>query len=143
VRANDNITNIGDFAFSRSAELVGVDSVESVLKIGESAFEGCSRLADISVTSVTEMAAGAFKRCSSLESITISHQLVKIGKDAFSMCDSLKKIFYIGIPRHFDDIDVADGNHAFLAARVYYYSFDRPTTSGDFWHLVNGVPTIW
>ncbi len=143
VSATDNITAIGDFAFSRCDKLTGVDSVESVLKIGEAAFEGCSSLADISITSTTELGAGAFKRCHSLASITISHQLTKVCADAFSMCDSLRRIYYIGLPKHFDQIEVADGNHAFLSAEVYYYSFDRPTTSGKAWHLVDGVPTPW
>ncbi len=143
VSATDNITSVGDFAFSRCDSLVSVDNLESVLKIGEGAFEGCSKLSSISVTSNTEIGSGAFKRCSSLKSITVSHQLTKIGTDAFSMCDSLERVYYIGLPRHFDEIDVGEGNHAFLSAKVFYYSFDRPTTSGNFWHLVDGVPTLW
>lgn len=143
VNASDNITAIGDFAFARCESLRGVDAVESVLKIGEGAFESCGSLTDISVTSTTEIGSGAFKRCSRLKSVTISHQLTKVGADAFSMCDSLERIYYIGLPKHFDEIDVADGNHAFLSAEVYFYSFDRPTTSGKAWHLVDGVPTPW
>ena len=26
---------------------------------------------------------------------------------------------------------------------VYYYSETEPTTTGNYWHYVNGVPTIW
>lgn len=143
VNVGDNITRIGDFAFARCESLAGVDAVDSVLKIGEGAFENCGSLTDISVTSTTEIGSGAFKRCTRLKSVVISHQLTKVGADAFSMCDSLARIYYIGLPKHFDEIDVADGNHAFLSAEVYFYSFDRPTTSGKAWHLVDGVPTPW
>ena len=30
-----------------------------------------------------------------------------------------------------------------LQKRRYYYSETAPTDSGNYWHYVNGVPTIW
>ena len=32
---------------------------------------------------------------------------------------------------------ILDGN------AVYYYAKSQPATDGDFWHYVDGTPTIW
>ena len=29
------------------------------------------------------------------------------------------------------------------ATTIYYYSETQPTTSGNYWRYVNGVPTAW
>lgn len=35
------------------------------------------------------------------------------------------------------------GNDAITHATVYYYSEARPSYSGNYWHYVSGVPTVW
>ncbi len=34
-------------------------------------------------------------------------------------------------------------NNKLLNATRYYYSATAPTTSGNYWHYVNGKPTPW
>ena len=65
----------------------------SVIKIGFSAFSGCSGLTSITIPSgVTSIGSGAFSGCSSLTSITIPDSVTSIGKEAFSYCSGLTSI---------------------------------------------------
>ena len=38
---------------------------------------------------------------------------------------------------------MAKGNNAFKNAPKYFYRAEKPVEEGNFWHYVDGVPTIW
>ncbi len=90
---DDDVTMIGDEAFSTCDSLTSVTIGDSVTTIGNSAFVGCDRLTSVNIPdSVTEIGEGAFYGCSSLTSVTIGDSVTSIGDDAFCYCDSLTSV---------------------------------------------------
>jgi hypothetical protein len=80
----------------KDIESVVVDA--SVTRIDYNAFYGCKALTSIDIPpNVNEISEGAFEKCSSLRTVALSTygNLHTVGMDAFSKCKSLK---YISIP---------------------------------------------
>ncbi len=90
---SNNITSIGDGAFSSCANLTAVTIGTSVTKIGDSAFAGCSGLGDITIPKrVTSIGNWAFDSCTHLTSVTMPDSLIGIGFRAFYGCTNLVDI---------------------------------------------------
>lgn len=67
----DNITSIGDAAFSKCNELTDITIGNNVEYIGNSAFGWCSGLKNVIIgNGVKSISRGAFYKCDKLESIT-------------------------------------------------------------------------
>ena len=89
----EDVTSIGDSAFSGCSNLASIDIPEGVTSIGEAAFYECTNLASIDIPDVvTSIGASAFYRCTSLTSITIPDSVTNIGEAAFYGCTSLTSI---------------------------------------------------
>ena len=86
---------------------------------------------------------GAFGNCIKLALIVIPNSVASIGDLAFSNCISLKKIYYTGTFKEWNAIHIGSGNEVLSSANIYYYSKSQPTTSGNNWRYVDGVPTAW
>ena len=106
---------------------------------------------------VEEIEDDAFVLCDALKSLVVPNSVKKIGREIVYGCDNLeyiildnieldsdksfvgykKNVFYIG------NIDKYNAIKEFLSAKVYLYSEDAPTETGDYWHYVDGVPSIW
>ncbi len=86
VTFTSNIETISDWMFYNCTSLKTiVDFPESVEKIGEHAFEGCSALTEIIVpNTVTVIGDSAFAGCSALADVTLSTALTDIGANAFN-----------------------------------------------------------
>ncbi len=94
--------------------------------------------------SVTSIGFGEFFRCTSLTSITIPDGVTSIGDNAFYGCKSLTSVYYTGTLEEWKAIKINSyGNSDFTSAPRYYYSETEPTTSGNYWHYIGGVPTPW
>ena len=89
---------------------------------------------------VTEIKAYAFYNCDSITSVTIPDSVTSIGYEAFYNCDSLSTVYYNGTKEEWSGIS---GNSNLTGATRYYYSETEPTTSGNYWRYVEGVPTPW
>ena len=88
----DVVTEIGEEAFY-DFPLTSITIPNSVIKIGDTAFAGCSSLTSISIpNSVTRIGNEAFAFCSSLTSVTIPNSETMIGDGAFFCCSSLTSI---------------------------------------------------
>ena len=89
----NDVTSIGDYAFSDCDSLTSITIPDSVTSIGVGAFSYCYSLTNITIPdSVTSIGDYAFYVCSSLESITIPDSITTIGDSAFDFCKNLKKI---------------------------------------------------
>ena len=68
----------------------------SVITIGESAFDRCNALTSIIIPhSVTSIGEGAFYYCRDLSFVTISSSVTSIGESAFRLCINIKNIYYL------------------------------------------------
>ena len=94
----NDVTSIGEGAFSSCKVLKSVTIPNSVISIGEEAFRGCSGLTLITIpNSVTSIGSNAFSSCSSLTSVTIPNSVTSIGSGAFSGCSGLTKAEFSSI----------------------------------------------
>ena len=90
---SDDVTSIGEFAFSYCTGLTSITIPNSVTSIGWFAFGGCTGLTSITIpNSVTEIGRDAFRDCTGLTSITIGNSVTSIGWNAFKGCTGLTSI---------------------------------------------------
>ena len=96
----DEVTSIGDYAFSGFTGLTSVTIPNSVTSIGQSAFHSCTGLTSVILpNSVITIGREAFYDCSSLTSLTIPNSVTSIGYGAFHGCTGLKEVYsYIEDP---------------------------------------------
>ena len=94
VSLNEDIKNIGDFAFAQSG-IKSIDIPRGAEMIGEYAFANCVQLKKLNI--LAEDAAikeGAFANCISMESAAFFNPLKYIGRRAFMKCVSLRDIVF-------------------------------------------------
>ena len=89
----NSVKRIGNHAFN-GCSLTSITIPNSVTSIGKGAFQSCSKLANITIPdSVTTIGEFAFKNCESLTSVTIPGSVTSIGEGAtFQGCTSLKSV---------------------------------------------------
>lgn len=79
----------------------------------------------------------------SIKSIVIPEKLNSVAQNAFGNCNGLMVVFYKGTEEAWKLIDIAEGNKDLVNATTYFYSETKPTAVGNFWHYVDGEPTVW
>ena len=152
---NSQLTSIGESAFRDCSNLMSIEIPNGVTSIGGSAFYGCSSLTSVIFgenSQLTSIGDYAFWNCSGLTSIEIPSSVTSIGYSAFSGCSSLKTVFYGGASEEdWNSISIYGiSNTALTSATRYYYSANEPPVNedgtaynGNYWHNVDGIPTIW
>jgi hypothetical protein len=89
----NSVTSIGNSAFEGCGYLKNVTIPDSVTNIRYYAFKDCSGLTSVKIPdSVTSILTYAFENCSALESVTIPDNVTTIGQKAFSGCSSLTSV---------------------------------------------------
>ena len=92
---------------------------------------------------VTTIPKRAFHRQSSITSAVVPNTVTTIGYYAFNMCTNLIAIYYKGTEEDWSNISIDADAFYKSPALIYYYAETQPTESGNYWHYVNGIPTIW
>ncbi len=119
-------------------------NVTTATYIGSYAFYNCDNLTSVTIgNSVTSIGNYAFSDCDNLTSVTIGNSVTSIGHQAFRSCDNLTEVYYHGTESEWNQISIGSFNDELTDATRYYYSATQPTTSGNYWHYVDGVPTAW
>ena len=81
---SDQVTRIGNGAFSGCTALEKIELSENLKIIGDAAFRDCHALKEIWISeSVTEMGHIVFENCEELTSIKLSTNIVQMGEDIF------------------------------------------------------------
>ncbi len=172
IPSDGSVTKIGNRAFV-CCRITSLHIPASINEIGEDAFHRCTSFTEITVAegntkysasgncliekdtntlilgsnnsviptdgSVTKIGMSAFEYRRGLTSIVIPDCVTEIGDLAFFGCEGLTSVFYpASRPRI--------GSQAFYGcykAKYYNYSETEPTSEGNWWHYVDGVPTPW
>ncbi len=89
----NNITSIGNYAFSGCKGITSITIPNGVTNIGNYVFANCTALTTITIpNSVTSIGDYAFSNCESLSSITIPNSVTTIGSNAFSNCSNFTSV---------------------------------------------------
>ena len=140
----NGVKSIGNSAFDGCTSLASVVIPDGVASIGNYAFSGCTSLTSITIPDgVTSIGEAAFDSCTSLTSIVVSDSVTTIDKRAFNNCYNLTTVYYGGTSIDWNDISIDDGDGYLIRATRYYYSESEPSSSGNYWHYVDGIPTPW
>ena len=93
-----NLVNDNDSPFSFIESLKDVTIGNSVERISNYAFYGCTGLTEITIpNSVTEIGNKSFYGCTNLTKITISNSVTEIGYQTFAGCSNLKTIYSLNL----------------------------------------------
>lgn len=78
-------------------------------------------------------------------SAVIPNSILYIDSSVFnSGYQTLKSVYYTGNRQEWERIIISTwDNNSLLNAPLYYYSETQPEQSGNSWHYVDGVPSIW
>ena len=119
-----------------SANMKEVYMPDSVVAIGERAFQGCYSLEKLRLSeSLTKIPAGAFQNCKKLTDFIIPENITEIDGQAFDDCDSLTEV---RIPAAVKMLDYAFGNCSGVkeyivdSANENYYSEDGMIFKDDY-----------
>lgn len=94
VLLNDDIKNIGDFAFAQCG-IESIDIPQNTDMIGEYAFANCVQLKKVNILAENmTIKEGVFANCLSMETVTFLNPLKYIGRRAFMKCVSLRDIVF-------------------------------------------------
>ena len=102
----DGVTGFGAYVFADCTALTSVTLGKNVKWIGLTSFQNCTALKHIEFPEgMEEIGAEAFQDCTSLESITVPVSVTKID-GAFCGCTALKKVYYGGTIKQWNEIEV-------------------------------------
>lgn len=140
------VTSLGAYAFYGCKSLTNVQFANNsqLSIIGESAFRECPALTSIIIPDkVTKLDSTMFFKCTSLTYVVLPSGITDIGPEVFHTCSNLDTVYFKGTAEEWNNISVGYSNESLLSAEICFYSQSRPTSSGNFWHYVNGIATKW
>lgn len=98
---------------------------EGVKTVGANAFSGCDSLMRVTLSEgITVIEAGGLSDCYELREVTIPESMEKIGAFAFGWTN-LQDVYYMGSPSGWQQIEIAEGNHALERATIHCAKHDH------------------
>lgn len=91
IKIPSDITEISDGIFSNFKNLTSVILPESLIRISNNLFEGCTALREINLENVVNIGERAFKGCTALKQINLDN-VNAIGEEAFCGCSALSNV---------------------------------------------------
>ena len=144
---NSQLTSISGGAFRQCSSLINIKIPSNVTSIGDEAFLDCGSLTSVIFeenSRLTSIGGSAFFNCRSLTNIEIPSSVTSIGDEAFKDCCNLTTVYYHGASEtEWNEINIDSYNSELISATRYYYSEEKPTTEGNYWHYVNDIPSKW
>ena len=144
---NSQLTSISGSAFRQCSSLINIKIPSNVTSIGDEAFLDCGSLTSVIFeenSRLTSIGGSAFFNCRSLTNIEIPSSVTSIGDEAFKDCCNLTTVYYHGASEtEWNEINIDSYNSELISATRYYYSEEKPTTEGNYWHYVNDIPSKW
>lgn len=124
--SENDVTSIGQAAFSGCSGLTSVTMPSSVTSIGNYAFFSCSSLTSMTIPdSIMSIGDVAFALCGSLTSMTIPDSVTSIGYGSFGGCDGLTSVTII-----------ANGGNAENVKQMVITAIDNSTISDNItWNM--------
>lgn len=111
----------------KASSIVSVTIEQDVQNIGTYAFYGCSNLTSVKLSDrITDIGEYAFYGCSNLTSVTLPSGITTIGRNAFNNCDKLD-IYYSGSRAQWNTIQGKSN----IKNTVKIYCSDDPTVTYD------------
>lgn len=143
VRLPSDLTEIPDSTFSNCYKLLQIQIPDGVRTIGYSAFSNCQSLEEVIMPDgLTEIANRTFFH-SLIIRLVVPVTVKKIGFGAIrAMLTTETKIYYAGTKEQWEDV-VVDEDNEVSAENVYFFSEEQPQSEGNYWHYVDGVPTVY
>ena len=169
---SDGVTDIDSSALSNCAGITSITIPDTVTTIGTGAFWGLENLNVVTWNvknyqthlgsnysifdkcplrhatigdSVKEIPVSLFRGQKELSSVIIGKSVTTVRKYAFYDCEKLKTVFYKGTAEQWNRIEILRTDNCLIMATRYYYSENKPSNYGNFWHYdTDGVtPVIW
>ena len=129
----ENIMNVSKLVINANIE-----------KIPDRAFQSMTNITFASLTGkIQTIGQYAFLWNNSLKDVVISKTIKKFEWRAFYSCPQLTNVYYLGSQSDWDSIVFESENETIQGVNRFYYSETEPTESGNYWHYVEGVPTVW
>ena len=133
VKVSSGLTRIGESAFRFCLSLENIEIPTTVTELGAEIFRGCGNLHDVKIPSgITKIQYGTFRDCNSLEYMEIPSNVVNIGNGAFGDCEGLKSIKILNADCIISDdfITPPDGNILYgyaIPDNATIYGYDDST----------------
>lgn len=142
VNLPDSLRVIGVGAFHQTG-ITHIDLPAGLTTIERGAFLS-SMLQNIELPDdMTTLNEQALNGAYNLEYVVLPAGMREIGDAAFDNT-ALKTVYYKGTAEQYASIDIGEDNQPLNDATVYYYSAEKPSADGNFWHYnADGEPEIW
>ncbi len=155
-----NVSSIGDYAFSQCDKLESVVIPDSVTSMGDYAFADCLSLKSVVIgnglttiegasfhdcMNLTTLTLGngvqlidnmAFEGCYNLKSIVMYNSVTTIGDHSFYPCNALTDIFYVGTEEEWNAIDICDNEDGITGKHSNYGIIDAEKHYNCTWTTV-------